>query len=231
MPGTSPHLDRRLLRQVLALRDDGDDDHQRHAHQHAGHEAAEEEIADRGIGHHGVEDHGDRGRDDGADGRRGGGQRAGEARLIAALLQHHLDHQLARAGRIGDGAAAHAREDHAGDDGHMGEAAADAPDDQAGEAQQPLADGARVHDLGGDDEERHGEQHEAAEQAVQRLRRPPARYPDGSPADRERPRPAWRSRWACPWPPTGRNCRASARLRSSSGGHQMLLRHSRPSRR
>ena len=151
-PGHLAHRHRRLDRQIVAPGDEDDHHHQRDTHEHAGQESAEKQVSHRGIRHHGVEHHGDGGRDDRADGGGGRGERAGEAGLVAAFLQHHLDHKLAGTGGIRNGATAHAREDHAGDDGDMGESAANAPHDQASEFQQPFADRAGIHDLGGQDE-------------------------------------------------------------------------------
>ncbi len=161
--------DRLLDRKIAPLRDEMDQHHQHRPHEQAGQHAGDEQVADRGVGDHGVQHHRDRGRDDRPDRGRGRGHRTREARCVACIAQHQVDHQLAGAGGIGQGAAAHAREDDAEHDVDLGEAAAQPADQQRGEAQQALADSTRVHDLGGEDEHRHREQHEALEQPVQAL--------------------------------------------------------------
>ena len=51
----------------------------------------------------------------------------------------------------------------------LGEAAAVAPDERVAEAQQPFRDAADGHELGGEDEQRNGQQHEARVHAVGQL--------------------------------------------------------------
>ena len=100
------------------------------------------------------------------DDRRQGG---GEARRVLAVLRHHLLHQLARARGVREGRARHAGEDDALHDVDVGEAAAEAPDERVAEAQQPFRDAADGHELGGEDEQRNGQQHEAGVHAVGKL--------------------------------------------------------------
>jgi len=51
----------------------------------------------------------------------------------------------------------------------MGQPAAKSPDQGVGKIEDAFADGAGVHHVGGENEHRHGDQHEAAEEAVQDL--------------------------------------------------------------
>ena len=104
-------------------------------------------------------------------------------------------------GGVGDGAAAHAGEDHARDDVDVAEPAPDAPDGGDTEPQQPLADGAGVHDVGGDDEERHGQQHEAAVEALYQLLDGKPDVLTGHREINQRREDHRKARSACRWPP------------------------------
>ena len=81
-------------------------------------------------------------------------------------LGHHADDDLADAGSVRDRRARHAREDQRCDDVDVTEPAAEAAHGGHAELQQPLGDGAGIHDVGGDDEQRHGEQDEALVEPV-----------------------------------------------------------------
>ena len=59
------------------------------------------------------------------------------------------------AGGIGDGRAGHAGEDDALQDVDLGEAAAEAADQRVAERHEPVGHAADVHELGGQDEQRH----------------------------------------------------------------------------
>src|SRR5690606_10995321 len=72
--------------------------------------------------------------------------------------------------RIGNRGSGHAREHHARDDRHMREAAADVPDQRAGERQQQSRDAAGVHQHAGDEEERNREERERVDALDQRGR-------------------------------------------------------------
>ena len=56
-----------------------------------------------------------------------------------------------------------------GDDVDVAEAAAEAADQRLAEAEQAVGDGAGAHEAGGDDEQRHRQENEAVEQAVEAL--------------------------------------------------------------
>ena len=62
---------------------------------------------------------------------------------------------LPGAGGIGDGRAGHAGEDDALQDVDLGEAAAEAADQGVAERQEAVGHAADVHELGGQDEQRH----------------------------------------------------------------------------
>ena len=98
---------------------------------------------------------------------------------VLAVLRHHLLHQLAGARGVRERRARHAGEDDALHDVDVSEAAAEAPDERVAEAQQPLRDAADVHELGGEDEQRNGQQHVAAVHAVESCS---AAVPMSSPA-------------------------------------------------
>jgi hypothetical protein len=96
-------------------------------------------------------------------------QRRGEARRILAVLGHHRLHNPAGSGRIRDGRARHAGEDHALDDVDLGQTAAETPDQRIAEAQQALRHRADIHQLRRQDEERHGEDDVVRVHAVEQL--------------------------------------------------------------
>ena len=74
---------------------------------------------------------------------------------------------LPELGGVREGRARHSREDDALHDVDVSEAAAEAPDERVAEAQQPFRDAADGHELGGEDEQRYGQQHEARVHAVE----------------------------------------------------------------
>ena len=128
----------------------------------------------------GIQHHRSRRRNDRPDGGRRYYHGAGEPGRIARLLQHRLDGHQAGAGGVGDGAAAHARKNHADQYVHLRQAAAHAPHQHACKVEQPVADGAGVHKVGGKDEQRHRQQHITVVHAVEDLlRRQPQVLPLG----------------------------------------------------
>ena len=138
----------------------GDDPH--HAHHQRGHEKArnhpaQEQRPDRSPGHQGVDHHRNAGRDDGPQGRAGHHHRAGKAAWVLRVLEHLADGHQPRAGSVGDGAAAHAGEDDADQDVDVRQPAAQAPDQDAAEVENARAHGAGIHEVGGEDEHRHGQ--------------------------------------------------------------------------
>ncbi len=169
MPGSSRSGVGASTGKVVAARLVGHDRHLRRGHQQAGDDAAEEEVADRGIGDERIDDHRDRRRDDRPDDGGHGGQRRRIARRVLAVLGHHHLHHLAGAGGIGDGRAGHAGEDDALHDVDVRKAAAEPADDGVAEAQQALGHRADVHQLRGQDEQRHGEDDVVGVHAVQEL--------------------------------------------------------------
>ena len=100
-------------------------------------------------------------------GRRGQGRREGGG--VLAVLGHHLLHELAGGGGVGEGRAGHPGEDDALHDVHVREPAAEAADEGVAESQQPLRDAAGVHELGRQDEQRNGQQDLAPVHPVEQL--------------------------------------------------------------
>ena len=94
---------------------------------------------------------------------------AGKARRIMPALDHHLDRDLADARGIGNGRARHAGKDQADQDIDLRQATAEAADNRLAEVEQPVADGAFIHDIGGDDEQRHCQDDEAVVDALDDL--------------------------------------------------------------
>ena len=142
----------------------GDGEHHQDRHQHAGQDAGEEERADRGVGHHPVDHERQARRDDRPERRRRGGHADRELGRVAVLL-HRLDLDRAEAGGVGDRRAAHAGEDHRADDVDVAEAALHPADQGEREVVDPRRDAGVVHQVAGEDEERHGEQREAVDAA------------------------------------------------------------------
>src|SRR2546425_2641625 len=158
-----------LDREISSLGDERDIGHLRDAEQQARDNAAEEQVADGRVRDEGIDHHRDRGRDDGPDDRGCGGQGSGKARRVFAVLRHHFLHQLARARGVRKGRARPSREDDALHDVDVSETAAEASDERVAEAQQAFGDAADGHELGGEDEQRNGQQHEARVHAVGQL--------------------------------------------------------------
>ena len=88
-----------------------------------------------------------------------------------AALDHHVDRYLADARRIGDGRARHAGKDQADEDIYLRHATAESSHNRLAEVQKPVGDGAFIHDVGGDDEERHRQDDEAVVDALDHLLR------------------------------------------------------------
>ena len=136
----------------------GDEDNvdaQEQSQQNAGDHAAHKQSAHGGTGEHGVNHHGDGGREDGADGGGGGGDGAGEG-VVIALLLHDLDLHGADAGGVGNGGAGHAGEHQGAQHVHVGHAAPEPAHQAVTEAEDIVGDGGGVHQVGGEDEQRHG---------------------------------------------------------------------------
>ena len=94
---------------------------------------------------------------------------AGIGDRILAVARHHADDDPADADGVGDRRAGHAGEDDVRHDVDVPEAAAKASHEHEAELQQPVGEAAGVHQVGGEDEQRHRQQHVAVEEAVQDL--------------------------------------------------------------
>ena len=151
------------------MRLNGVDDHLRQRHQQARNDAAEKQVADRGVRDQRIKHHRNRRRDDRSDDGRRGGDRGGIAHRVPVVARHHVDADAAGAGQIGDRRAGHAGEDDALRDIDVTEAALEAADQHVAEPQQVVRHLADVHQLGGEQEQRHREQHIAVVEAVQDL--------------------------------------------------------------
>ena len=77
------------------------------------------------------------------------------------MVLHGLDLDRADAGGIGQRRAGHAGEDHRADDVHLRQTALHPADQRDGEAVDAAGDAGDVHQVAGQDEERHGQQREA----------------------------------------------------------------------
>jgi hypothetical protein len=135
----------------------GDIEHQDHRHQHAGDQPAGEKLADRDVADDAENDHGQRWRNDRADGR---GRRGDADRelVLVAMVAHGLDLDGTEAAGIGDRGSRHAGEDDRADHVHMAEAALHPAHRRDCEVVDAVGNPGRVHQVAGQDEERHGEQ-------------------------------------------------------------------------
>ena len=174
LPGDARPLaqrDRLFDRKVVLVRHVAVHAHLRERHQKSRDHAAHEQVADRRVRDQRVDHHRNGRRNDRPDHRRCGGDRRRIADRIAIVLRHHVDADLAGAGEIGNRGAGHAREDDALHDIDVAEAALEAADQHVAERQQVIGHLAEVHQLGGEQEQRHGEQHVAVHETVQNLLR------------------------------------------------------------
>lgn len=146
-------------------------DHYAHqdAAQDSGEEPSQEQAGNGDIGHGAVDDEGDARWDDGPDDGAGRGDRGGVFRLVA-FIPHCRDHDSPDGGGIGRTRASDAGEEHRGHDGNVGQAPPHAPDEQVGEADDPLGDPAGVHDVPCQDEEGHREDQEGVQANEEALR-------------------------------------------------------------
>ena len=124
--------------------------------QHAGDQQPDE--IDVGIRER-VDDHADRRRNDRPQDRSRRGQRRRVLGLVA-VVPHHPDHDRAGPRRVGERRAGDAGEEGERQDVGVAHAAAKPADELRGEAQQDFGKRAARHQLGGEDEERHGLQRE-----------------------------------------------------------------------
>ena len=159
--GQRKHL---IAADAVAMGVVGDVEHHADRHHGAGHDAAQEQRADGDVGHHAVDHERQGRRDDRAQGGRGRRDADRELGLVAMVL-HGLDLDGAEAGGVGDCRARHAREDHRAHDVDVPEAAAHPARQRHGEVVDAVGDAGRVHQVAGEDEERHGQQREAVDAA------------------------------------------------------------------
>ncbi len=97
---------------------------------------------------------------------RGGGRGDAHGELLrVAVVAHRLDLDRAEPRRVGDRRAGHAGEDHRADDVDVAEAALHPADQRQREVVDAVGDAGVVHQVAGEDEERHGEQREAVDAA------------------------------------------------------------------
>ena len=187
----SAELEARVARIVPPPRVPGDHHHQHRRHQEARHDAGRKELPDRGIGDHAVDDERQRRGNDRADGGRGGGDADGEVGVVAGVA-HRLDFDVAEPTGVGDRSARHAGEDDARADIHMAEPAVHPPDRRARETEDACRDAGGVHQVSGENEERHGDQREgvdAVHHVVEhRHRRQPGEHDEDERREPERDR-------------------------------------------
>ncbi len=152
---------------VAQLRVRVDDQHldaaQQQTRQHAGHV----QLVDRGVEHPAPDDHQDRRRNDDREDRRHGGDRDREIHVVA-FLHLRVDEELGLARRVGGRGSGDAGEEHRQHDVDLREAARQVADHRPRPVEQPVGDAAGVHQVGGEQEERHREQQERVERREHR---------------------------------------------------------------
>ena len=134
-----------------------DERHQHQTDQNAWQQAGDEDLGDRDLRGNGVDHHHDAGRNDWPDGRGGQRHRGSEFGPVAGGL-HRTQLHRAQPGRIGHRRARDAREDHAGQHVHLRQATAHEADHSGCEVEYLLRDPQPIHQIGGQDEERHRHQ-------------------------------------------------------------------------
>ncbi len=142
--------------------------HHEQRHHDAGDDAAEKQRADRDVRHHSVDHERQRRRDDRPERRGCGGDADGELGRVAVIL-HRLDLDRAETGGIRDRGARHAGEDHRADDVHVREPAAHPARERHREIVDAVGDAGRVHQVAGEDEERHREQRKRVDAACHAM--------------------------------------------------------------
>ncbi len=166
---------------VVLVREIGDGQHHQHGHHQTRQDPGQEQLPDRDVRHHPVDHERQRRRDDRPERRRRGGH-ANREFLGVPVVAHRLDLDRAEARRVGDRRSGHASEDHGPDDVHVTEPALHPADQRQREVVDPVRDAGVVHQVAGEDEERHGEQREAVEAADHPVddhhRRRASRQPD-----------------------------------------------------
>ena len=133
--------------------------HLRQADQEARHHARQVQRADRHLQHAAPHDHQDRRRDDHREHRRHRGDRDRE-REVVAFLDLRLDEDLALARRVGRGRPGDAGEEHRQQHIDLRQRAGEVADHRPRQGDQTVGDAADVHQVGGQQEERHREQDE-----------------------------------------------------------------------
>ena len=135
----------------------------------AGNHAAEKQRADRDVRHHAVDHERQRRRDDRAE--RGGRRRHADGELGGvAVILHRLDFDGAEARGIRDRGAGHAGKDHRADDIDVAETAAHPAHQRDREFVDAPRHARDVHEVAGQDEERHGQQRKALDAGDHALR-------------------------------------------------------------
>ena len=142
----------------------GDGAHHQDRHHDARNDAREKQLADRHVGHHSVDDERQRGRNDWTECRGRRRHADGEADVVS-LVAHRLDLDRAEARRVGDRSARHAGEDYRADDVDVAETALQPTDQCEREIVDAVGDAGVVHQIAGENEERHGEERKAVDAA------------------------------------------------------------------
>ena len=158
------------LGQIQAPAQAGDDGHAEQAHHQPRQDAGGKQAGDRHAHHRAVDHHQVGRRNRRADDRAGHHHGAGKGLLVAVLF-HRRHHRAAEGRRFRDGGAGDAREQHRGDHARVGHAAAQVADQRVGELGQAVGDARLVHQLAGEDEQRHGQEGEQVQAGEIALRR------------------------------------------------------------
>ncbi len=144
--------------------DTGKDDHCKDAPEDTGREHVRNGAADECA----VNDHDDARRDDGAETARHGHETGGLRFGVFNLLHGRIDHRADGDGR-GRAAAGERGEERAGENGRIGQTAADAAGENVGKVHDFAVDAAGGHQVAGENEQRDGHERERVHARVQAL--------------------------------------------------------------
>ncbi len=155
---------------VAFLRDHEDRHGHTSADQNAGDDAGSEHGGNRLVCHPCIDYGNDRRRDDRRDDCRGHRQCSSKIEVIA--LAHHLRHEERAEGRdVSHGGAGNPAEEHAVENIHIGEAAAETADERGGEVDQHACDAAARCNVACENEEGRREQEKGVRQQADEARR------------------------------------------------------------
>ena len=153
---------------AVITRDEEGRRHQPGRHQETGNDAAEQQPPDRDFRDE-AEQHEPDARRNGRGDHRAEGDDAGAEPLGVTALLHRAAKQARFHRGIGDGRAGNAAHERTEDDGDLRQPARQPAGQKPRKFEQPLRDAGRIHQIAGEDEERHGQQRKRLRGVVHAL--------------------------------------------------------------